>query len=136
MSTTNTNAPGNINTGFRSDGLTTLVWGTGNSINTGYIVVSIDESEKTETYYVENGTGIEAARVMLNQGRRWNITVIDDNTISPPVFGSTVTLWTHSLQATNANATATAVIINNDVRAARKTEGQRVLQAEKLTLVD
>lgn len=134
--TNNTNAPGNVNTGYRSDGLTTLVWGTGNSINSGYIVVSIDESEKTETYYVENGTGIEAARVMLNQGRRWNVTCIDDNSISPPVFGSTVQLWTHSLQSSNANALATAVVINNDVRAARKTEGQRVLQCEKLTLVD
>lgn len=134
--TQNTNAPGNVNTGYRSDGLTTLVWGTGNAINSNYIVLSIDESEKTETYYVENGTGIEAARIMLTQGRRWNLTVIDNSSVTPPVFGSTVSLWTHSLQSSNANALATAVVINNDVRAARKTEGQRVLQCENLTLVD
>lgn len=136
MSTTNTNAPGNVNTGYRSDGLTTLVWGTGNSINSGYIVVSIDESEKTETYYVENGTGIEAARVMLNQGLRWNVTVIDDNSIAPPTFGSTVQLWRHSDQSSNSNLRVDCIVINNDVRAARKTEAQRVLQCERLKLVE
>lgn len=132
---TNTNAPGNINTGFISDGLTTLVWGTGNAINSNYIVISIDESEKVEQYYVENGTGIEAARILLNQGRRWNLTCIDNSSVTPPTTGSTVTLWTHTL-GNSAAATASAVVINNDVRAARKTEGQRVLQCENLTLVD
>lgn len=132
---TNTNAPGNINTGFQVDGITTLVWGTGNAIGGSFIVVSIDESQKVEQYYVENGTGVEAARILLTHGIRWNFTVIDDTTMTPPTVGSSVTIWRHT-SSNNANLTAAATVINNDFRAARKTEGQRVVQVERLTLVE
>lgn len=131
---TNTNAPGNVNTGFSVLGTTNIVWGTGNAISQSYIVVSIDESEKVEQYYIENASGVEAGRVILNHGKRWNITVVDDVSITPPTVGDTVVLWTHST-GNSAAATSNAVVINNDVRAARKTEGQRVLQCEKLTLI-
>jgi hypothetical protein len=131
---TTTNAPGNVNTGYQINGITSLVWGTGNAMGS-YIVVSVDESQKTEQYYVENGTGIEAARILLTHGTRWNVTVIDDSAITPPVVGGTVTIWTHST-GNSASATATAMVISNDVRAARKTESQRVLQVENLTLVN
>lgn len=140
---TNTNAPGNINTGFQVDGITSMFWGTGGAVtgigsgptgNGGYfVVVSIDESQKVDQVYVENATGVEAARILLLHGTRWNFTVIDDTAMTPPTVGSQVTIWKHT--TANNTATATATVINNDFRAARKTEGQRVVQVEKLTLI-
>ena len=142
-----------LSTGFSAAGITTLVWGTdgllqspspgANYAGTGYYIVeSVDESEKAEQVYGENGTGIEAWRVNLRHGVRWNITVQDDVQWAAPVVGSTVNLVDLVLSTTSnssINGTRkvyTGVVLSNDYRAARKQAGHRVIQVENLTLVD
>lgn len=133
-----------IDAGAELDGVTTLIWGTSGSLTVPspggsyagdgfYIVESIDESEKTEQIYGENGTGIEAWRMTLKHGLRWNVTVTDDSTMTPPVVNTTITILDF---IGNKTKFYVAKVLNNDYRAARKTPGQRVLQVENLTLVD
>lgn len=152
-----------VSTGYISEGITSVIWGTdgtllspapgGGYAGTGYYIVdSIDESQKVDIDYGENGTGVEARRTIITHGRRWNITVQDDTNMTPPVVGGTVTVL-DLLLSPNAGAlgfgagvtnTASgqkttafvATIISNDYRAARKQAGQRILQVENLTLVD
>lgn len=147
-----------ISAGATLDGITTLVWGTGGALalpaapagyggvggEGAYIVESIDESEKAEQIYGENGTGIEVWRMTLKHGLRWNITVTDDTTMAPPKVGQTVSILDYLLAPANSAAGGgggkttyyTAKVLSNDYRAARKSAGQRVLQVENLSLVD
>lgn len=128
---------------------TLVVWGTdgilqtptpasGTFAGTGfYIVVSCDEAEKVDLDYGENGTGIEIRRTILKHGKRWNLTVIDDVTLTPPSVGATVSVI-DIIGGTNGTVGTikTATVIDNSYRAAQKQPGQRVLQVENLTLVD
>lgn len=133
-----------LSTGFQLSGVTTLRWGTDGLLNspapggsfagTGYYIVeSFDETAKVEQVYGENGTGVEVWRANLTHGKRWNITVQDDTQMTPPVVGNTVIVVDIIASATT---TYTAVVLNNDYRAARKQPGHRVLLVENLTLVD
>ena len=152
-----------VSTGYISTGITSVIWGTdgtlltpapgGGYAGTGfYIVDSIDESEKVDLDYGENGTGVEARRTIIKHGKRWNLTVQDDSNMPPPTVGGNVVVL-DLLLSPNTGATGfgpgvsntisgqkttafTAVIISNDYRAARKQAGQRILQVENLTLVD
>lgn len=131
---------------------TLVVWGTdgllqspfpsaGTFAGTGfYILVSMDENEKVDLDYGENGTGIEIRRTILKHGKRWNLTVVDDLQFPAPTVGQTVTLVDIVAGPTAVNGstyvTKVCTIIDNNYRAAQKQPGQRVLQAENLTLVD
>lgn len=131
---------------------TLVVWGTdgllqspapslGTYAGTGYyIVISLDEQQKVDLDYGENGTGIEIRRTILVHGKRWNLTVIDDAQMVPPPVGSTVLVVDILAGPTAVNGTTyttkTATVIDNSYRAAQKQPGQRVLQVENLTLVD
>lgn len=143
-------------TGYTSDGVTTILWGTdgylqspfpSGGIGTGgqvgfYIVVSIDETQKRDIDYGENGTGIECRRTFLTHGKVWNITVEDDVTMTPPALNSQWSIV--DLLGSNSGSTGgsgkanakTGVVIDNGYRAARKTPGLRVITLENLTLVD
>src|SRR5579872_4106256 len=71
-----------------------LKWGTDalNPFGSNYIVVSCSPNDKTDVIYIENGIGLETIRVLLAQGRRVNITVIDDSAIVPPHPGTSVSM--------------------------------------------
>lgn len=124
-----------------TDGILQSINGTTAPMNiagTGfYVVISCDESEKVDLDYGENGTGIEIRRTILKHGKRWNLTVVDDGTMTPPLVGISIVLVDiiAGSNGTVAN-TKTAVVIDNSYRAAQKQPGQRVLQVENLTLVD
>lgn len=139
-----------LSTGYSTaqDG-TLVVWGTdgilqspapssGTFAGTGfYIVVSCDETEKVDLDYGENGTGIEIRRTILKHGKRWNLTVIDDVTMTPPAVASTVVVIDILQGSTGTTGTIkTAVVIDASYRAAQRQPGQRVIQVENLTLVD
>lgn len=131
---------------------TLVVWGTdgilqnpvpssGSFAGTGfYIVVSCDETQKVDLDYGENGTGIEIRRTILNHGKRWNLTVVDDLQFPAPSVGQTVVVVDILAGPNSINGTTyttkTAVVIDNSYRAAQKQPGQRVIQVENLTLVD
>ena len=78
---------------FNVNNLTTLVWGTDGAYS-GYIVTSANESQRIEEIDIENGTGFEAIVILLNKGLDVDIEVVDDTSVTPPVFGSIVTLST------------------------------------------
>jgi hypothetical protein len=136
-----------ISTGFSGtagNAQTYLVWGTDGYLQTPapgasrygtgyYIVESIEEDMKVEQIYGENGTGIEAWRVTLQHGMRWNITVQDDSDMTPPAIETSVGVVD---MINNRAVYYSAKVLNNNYRAARKQPGHRVLLAENLTLVD
>lgn len=133
-----------VSAGAELDGITTIVWGTGGALQSpapgptyagegSYIVESIDESEKAEQEYGTNGTGIEAWRMTLKHGKRWNVTVTDDTSMTAPAVNTTVSILDY---LGNKTVFYTARVLSNDYRAARKAAGQRVLMVENLTLVD
>jgi hypothetical protein len=143
----NLNPTANISAGFTQGpgGVTTIIWGTSGllrspapSSNTFagegfYTVLSVDQSEKAEQVYGENGTGIESWRVNLKHGSRWNVTVQDDSSMTPPTVGTSVSI----VDMVNGFAHAySAVVLSGDYRAARRAAGERVIQVENLTLVD
>lgn len=123
--------PPSPNTVFQLTGITTIKWGT-DGIWSGYTVVSCTPNDEIETLYVENGTGLKSTRIILWQGRRMNITVVDDTTISPPAPGSLTALLIDPLSASALQFR----IIENSYNAARKEPGQRVLVAEYLTNIE
>lgn len=126
--------PPATSTAFLLQGVTTIKWGT-DGIWTGYTVVSCTPNDEVETLYVENGTGLKSTRIILWQGRRMNITVVDDTTITPPTPGSTVTL-ANIISSTTGSTNLTFRIVENSYNAARKEAGQRVLVAEYLTNIE
>jgi hypothetical protein len=112
--------------------LTTIRWGTG-GVHASYIVVSCTPAEEIETLYVENGTGIKVTRIILWQGRRVNITVVDDSTVTPPKTAQTITLFD---PLGGGSGSLNFTVIENSYNAARKEAGQRVIVAEFLTGVE
>lgn len=147
--TTNINLAGLTPTGFRADGITSIVWGTDGILNspapsagyagTGYFIVeSAEETTKAEQVYIENGTGIEAARINLIHGHRWNLTVQDDTGITGTALevGQTVTVLDGAGLLGARTSNYSAVVISVSERFARKTGATRTIEVEKLTLVD
>jgi hypothetical protein len=119
----------------------TIRWGTGNTI-ASTIVLSVDERQKTDKIYVEQGDGVEATRFIVNHGKVWDITCIDSGIAfsTPPTVGGTITLidiiaGTGSGASMTANSSI-ATVIDNNYKAARKVEGQRVISCENLTCIE
>lgn len=133
-----------VSAGAELDGITTLIWGTAGVLQSPlpssgyggdgyYIVESIDSSEDAEQIYGENGTGIKCWRMTLTHGRKYNITVTDDSTMTPPSVNTTVTIVD---QLGDRTKQYVCKVLQNEHRGARKQPGQRVLQVESLTLID
>lgn len=138
-----------VSNGTDLDGVTTLVWGTGGALQsplppgpqdvTGfagegyYTVDSIDEAEDADAKYGTNGTGIKSWRMLLKHGKKWNVTIQDDRTMTPPAVATTVGVIDYLGDKT---AAYTAKVISNDYRTGREQPGQRVIQVENLTLID
>ncbi len=134
----------NPQTAYLATGYTTIRWGTDGvmpvSSNGGtggfgsfYIVESIRASDKVDTIYIEQGTGLEATRIQLWQGRRYTLTIVDDTGMTLPAPNTYVTV----LDVIGGGATSyTCRVIDNGYSAARKVEGKRELTVEVLTLIE
>ena len=106
---------------------TTIAWGTDN-LYAGVIVKSMRSSQMIEEIRIENGTGLTANQVLLDDGDQVEITVIDDRNITNfPDSGDTVTLINPIVPGGTLSSTELFIVINNDYNAARKVEGERVL---------
>ena len=119
----------------------TIRWGTGNTI-ASTIVLSVDERQKADKFYIEQGDGVEATRFIVNHGKVWDVTCIDSGVAfsNPPTVGGTITLvdiiaGAGAGAAMSANSFV-ATVIDNNYKAARKVEGQRVIACEYLTLIE
>ena len=131
-----------------SSGVTTLLWGTdgllatpspgGTFAGTGfYIVESVDQETDAEQIYIENGTGQKAARIIINNGQKWTLSVQDDTTMTPPTVGSVVTVVDGAnLLGTGRIGIANCRVISSGERFSRKGAAMRNISVEKLTLVD
>jgi hypothetical protein len=131
-----------------SSGVTTLLWGTdgllatpspgGTFAGTGfYIVESVDQETDAEQIYIENGTGQKAARIIINHGQKWTLSVQDDTTMTPPTVGGVVTVVDGAnLLGGGRIGIASCKVISSGERFSRKGAAMRNITVEKLTLVD
>lgn len=112
---------------------TTIAWGT-DGICSGVIVISFESNLMTEEIKIDNGTGLTAALIGLNDGTEGIMTVVDDRALTFPDWMSTITLI--DPRPTGAGGTSTLFqVIQNNYRSARKQEGQRAMLVRKYTLI-
>ena len=119
--------------GYEGSLPTTLAWGT-DGLYPGVIVTSVRDSQMIEEIKIDNGSGITATQIILKDGEQYEITVIDDRSITWPSSGTTVTLY--SPLFTGGSATSvTFIVVDNAYAAARKAAGERTLLCKKYTLI-
>ena len=140
--------------GYVHQGVTTLVWGAqglavfagtpgadiDNANNGYYIITDYKQRLKKDLDYGENSSGVECRRTTIVHGQTWDITVEDNNNMTPPTQNTTITCYDILSKGTAsplvAKAIWTANIIESEYTAAPKRPGMRTLTAENLTLVD
>lgn len=125
----------NIATGLGYKGAlpVTLAWGT-DGLYTGVIVTSIRPAQMIEEIKIENGTGLTATQVLLNDGVQVEITCVDDRSVTWPASGNTLTL----LSPLPTGGTATSItlqVVDNAYQGTRKATGERTLLCKKYTLI-
>jgi hypothetical protein len=125
----------NIATGLGYKGAlpVTLAWGT-DGLYTGVIVTSMRPAQMIEEIKVENGTGLTATQVLLNDGTQIEISCIDDRSVTWPSSGATLTL----LSPLPTGGTATSItlqVVDNSYQGTRKAPGERTLLCKKYTLI-
>jgi hypothetical protein len=111
----------------------TLAWGT-DGLYSGVIVTSIRPAQMIEEIKIENGTGLTATQVLLNDGVQIELTVVDDRSITWPSSGATLTL----LSPLPTGGTATSItlqVVDNSYQGTRKATGERTLLCKKYTLI-
>ena len=138
--------PGASNTSVKQTGFTTLVLGaeayavsngggTATSGN-GYIVVSVDPTERAETIETTQGSGLTAVITQIKDGVDFRVTVEEDATLAPPHVGSIVAAvnpflttagWNVAPLGNSVFTSGLYIVLNNDVRVERKQINQRTL---------
>lgn len=120
-------------TGYSIAGVTSVKFGT-QGMTTRCVAIDLDQAPEVERYYIENGTGIPATRILLQKGFTWNLTIVDDTNLVPPQIGDAVTMVNIIKDGTIYQYKGT--IVEQSARASRKVEGHRVITVESLTLID
>lgn len=125
----------NIATGVGKAGTlpSLLAWGT-DGILASAIVKTIRASKMIEEIKIEQGSGLTATEVLINDGDEVELTVVDDRALTWPQPGSTVTLINPQPNGVNGTSELYQVINNNYVTA-RKVEGERTVLAKKYILI-
>jgi hypothetical protein len=128
---------------FIGTGATTIKWGTdgimsvnapngsGGGVGGFYTVESIRPADKIDTLYIEQGSGLEATRIQLWQGRRITLTVVDDTNFTPPGPSTNIQI----IDPLSSNL-LTFRVIDNGSTGTRKLEHKRELTVEYLTLIE
>lgn len=116
-------------------GSTSLKWGT-DGMYGSYIVKDISPADEVEKIYVENGTGLKSIRIMLFQGRKVDITVVDDSNITPPVIGALVNIVDSLASVAGTGVNTSFRVIDKNGKGARKVEGDLIISAEYLTNIE
>jgi len=128
--TTNINVTG---LGYLGSQPATLAWGTDGLYSTA-IILSQRSQQMIEEIKVENGNGVTATQVLINDGTQIEITVIDDRALTWPLSGTTITMLT-PLPTGGAATSETLEVVDNSYQAARKAPGERTLLCKRYTLV-
>lgn len=119
--------------GYKGSLPVTLAWGT-DQLYSGVIVTSMRPAQMIEEIKVENGTGLTATEVLLNDGTQIEITVVDDRSVTFPSSGGTLTLLSPLPSAAGATSILLQVV-DNAYQATRKAPGERTLLCKKYTLI-
>ena len=121
-----------IGTGTAAGGVidTTAIGGSG--VNQ-YIVESIRGNDEIDTYYIKQGSGFKATRIMLVQGRKYVLTVVDDANMIAPKANSKA--YIIDIQG-GANSLYYFTVIENGYNAAREVEGKREITVEYLNCIE
>jgi hypothetical protein len=106
-------------------------WGTDGISTNSHIVISIRPRDLTELVYTENGSGIRIARVILLQGRQYDVTVLAYANMASLNIGSTVTCIDPI-----SNASANFTVTEQDFNAQRREFGTRTFTGEYLTMIE
>jgi hypothetical protein len=132
-------------TGYDVDGAvpSSIRWGTDGLLQSptpsggGYAVVNrLSERELVDIERLPNGTGVNVLRVRIKQGGQWTVTVRDNQTVTFPKIGGTVSVVDAAGHLGTLGLTYTATVVENDYEAALKQPGERTLLVEKLTLIE
>jgi hypothetical protein len=124
----------NIATGVNSVGPlpSFLQWGT-DGILTNVIVKNIRASQIIEEYKIEQGAGLTAKQVLINDGDEVEFSVVADGNITNwPMAGGVVTLVNPQ---PNTPILENYQVINNNYTVSRKVEGERTILAKKYLLI-
>lgn len=97
-----------------------------------YIVVSASSSERVEEIDIEQGTGFEAAIILLRKGVDLTLEVIDDTTITPPNPGTVVTLSSPF----DGGSGIAMLTVSSSATNARKREGMRSLTFKSFNAIN
>lgn len=137
--------PPAYSTSFLADGVTTIRWGTdgimANSAPNGsgggflgfYTIESLRGTDEIDTSYIEQGTGFKATRIRLWQGRRYNLTVVDDTGMTPPSVGTKLSLVD---TVSGGSMIYQFTLIDNGDNTVRKDAHKREMTVEYLTCIE
>ena len=128
-------------TGFKSQGVATFVWGTqgfqaASAAVSSYIIKSVRVEERTEEPVIENGDGLTATQIQLLDGLNYEITVVDNTAVVPPVAGQVgnVVIPQLGVNGTVNNNAVPALFMAEVISLGRKTDGERVMRLKQFTL--
>jgi hypothetical protein len=87
-----------------------------------------------EEIKIDQGSGLTATQILINDGDEVEFTVVDDRSITWPLAGGTVTFI--NPQPNGISGTPELYqVVNNNYTTARKVEGERTVLAKKYTLI-
>ena len=87
-----------------------------------------------EEVKIEQGSGLTATEIIINDGDECEMTVVDDRAITWPLAGGIVTLI--NPQPNGANGTSELFqVVNNNYTTARKVEGERTMLCKRYLLI-
>lgn len=101
---------------------------------TGVIVKNIRSTPMVSEVLVENGSGLTATEIIINDGDEVEFTCIDDRAITWPITGTPVTLINPQPNGTNGTSELFQVL-NNNYNVAAKTPGERTILAKRYILI-
>ena len=111
-----------------------LAWGT-EGIMTGVIVKSLRSTPMIEEVKIEQGGGLTATQILIDDGDEIEITVVDDRSLTFPDTGTTVVLFNPQPTGGTIAAGETMMVVNNNYNLAAKAAGERTILAKVYTLI-
>ena len=121
--------------GFIIEGVTTIVWGTdwatiGFGGGNYAIVKSVRPAERADEIRIENGVGLTATLVLLRDGYDYDVTVVDQYTVTYPIVGTFASILV-PFTASPVNG----IVVATAYDATRKREDDRTFTLRTFRLI-
>lgn len=110
-----------------------IAWGTDGAYS-GVIVKNIRSTPMVEEIKIEQGGGLTATQIIINDGDEVEFTVVDDRAVTFPLTGTTVTLINPQPNGTNGTSEL-FMTVNNNYNVAAKSAGERTILAKRYSLI-